>query len=147
MKKLFLLGAAACSAALLLTMVVTGPANGQVTKGKTRPLTTHQLMEGLVGPNCGGLSKALKAKPADAKAWKKVATQAALLNEASYILMADGRCPDGVWAGAAKTLREGSAAVLKKIEAKDAAGAQAAFAGMTKACGACHKVHKKAHKH
>ena len=46
-------------------------------------------------------------------------------------------------AGAAKTLREGTAAVLAKIEAKDAAGAQEAFKGATASCAACHKAHKK----
>ena len=57
--------------------------------------------------------------------------------------MEDGRCPDGDWANAAKALREGTAAVLAKIEAKDAAGASEAFKGATASCGACHKAHKK----
>jgi len=57
--------------------------------------------------------------------------------------MDDGRCPDADWANAAKQLREGSAAVLAKSEAKDAAGAQEAFKAVTGSCGACHKVHKK----
>lgn len=115
----------------------------QVTKGKSRPLKTKQLMGGLVRPNCAGIGDALKEAPKDDKAWDELATKAALLNEASFILMDDGRCPDGTWADAAKALREGSAAVLAKIEAKDAAGAKTEFETMTKACGACHKAHKK----
>lgn len=35
----------------------------------------------------------------------------------------EDRCPDADWAGADKTLREGTDAFLAKIEAKDAAGA------------------------
>jgi len=85
----------------------------------------------------------LKEAPDDDKAWEALATKAALLNEAGHILMADGRCPDGDWADAAKTLRECSAVVLKKIDQKDAEGAQIAFQAMTKACAACHKVHRK----
>lgn len=126
----------------MLTCLVLG-ANAQVTKGKTRPLKTKQLMGGLVKPNCGGIGEGLKEAPKDDKAWDELATKAALLNEASYLLMDDGRCPDAVWADAAKALREGSAAVLAKIEAKDAAAAKSEFETMTKACGACHKAHKK----
>jgi hypothetical protein len=118
-------------------------ATAQVTKGKTRPLKTKQLMSGLVRPNCAGIGDGLKEAPKDDESWAALATKAALLNEASYILMDDGRCPDATWAGAAKALREGSAAVLEKVEAKDAAGAKSAFETMTKACGECHKAHKK----
>lgn len=126
----------------IVTLLSVG-ATAQVKKGKTRVLTTKQLMSGLVKPNCAGAADGLKTAPADDKAWEDLATKVALLNEASYSLMDDGRCPDGDWANAAKALREGSAAVLTKIEAKDAAGAQEAFKGVTGACAACHKAHKK----
>ena len=85
-------------------------------------MLTKQLMSGLNKPNCTALGDGLKTTPADDKAWEQLATNAALLNEASYILMEDDRCPDADWANAAKTLREGSAAVLEKLDAKDAAG-------------------------
>lgn len=117
--------------------------SAQVKTGKTRPLTTKQMMAGLVKPQCAGLGEALKAAPADDKAWEELATKAALLNESGYSLMDDGRCPDGVWASACKNLREASAAVLAKIEAKDYAGTQAEFKGVTASCGECHKAHKK----
>jgi hypothetical protein len=127
--------------ASVLCLVVISEA--QVKKGKTRVLQTKQLMGGLVRPNCAGIGEGLKTAPTDDKGWDELATKAALLNEASFVLMDDGRCPDGDWANAAKALREASAAVLAKIEAKDAAGAQAAFKGVTDSCGACHKAHKK----
>lgn len=126
----------------LLTCVVLA-AQAQVTKGKTRPLTTKQMMGGLIKPNCAGIGEGLKEAPKDDKAWDDLATKAALLNEAGHILMDDGRCPDATWADAAKALREGSAAVLAKIAEKDAAGAKTEFDNMTKSCGACHKAHKK----
>ena len=85
----------------------------------------------------------LEAGPAKAEAWEELAVHATLLNEGSYLLMEDGRCPDGVWAEAAsKTLRESSAEVLKAIEAKDAAAAKTAFEKLTKSCAACHEKHK-----
>jgi len=138
MKKFLLVGLSLLAVAMFSVATIA-----QVKKGKTRPLLTKQLMGGLVQPNCKGLGAGLKEAPADDKAWAALATKAALLNEAGHILMADGRCPDADWAGAAKTLRECSAVVLKKIEEKDAEGAQGAFQALTKSCAACHKAHKK----
>ncbi len=115
----------------------------QVKKGKERPLLTRHLMKGLVKEHCGALKSDLDGGPASAEDWDSVALHAALLNEASYVLMADKRCPDGTWYDAAtKTLREGSAGVLKAAAAKDVEAAKTAFGAMTKACGACHKAHK-----
>jgi cytochrome c556 len=47
-----------------------------------------------------------------------------------------------VWAGAAKNLREGSAAVVEAAEKKDVAAARTAFKTVTDACVACHKAHR-----
>lgn len=138
MKKL--LGAGVALAVLAMFSVASV---AQVKQGKTRPLQTKQLMSGLVKPNCAGIGEGLKETPADDNGWKELATKAALLNEASFILMDDGRCPDGDWANAAKTLREGSASLLAKVEAKDAPGAVEALKATTQACAACHKAHKK----
>ena len=128
-------------ATLALVFALDGTA--QVKQGKSRPAKTKQLMKGLVGANCGALGESLKAAPADDKAWEELAVKAAVLNEAGYLLMDDGRCPDGAWADAATTLRDCSAALIAKLEGKDLAGANDAFKAMTGACGACHKEHKK----
>lgn len=144
MKRRSIFGLAVLGAAALAVTVGIGPATGQVKQGKTRPLKTKQLMKGLVNAQCVALKKGLDAGPADDEAWEQVGTSAALLNEASYVLMEDGRCPDGTWANAAsKTLRQGSGDVLKAVEAKDVSAAQDAFGSMTKACAACHTAHKK----
>ena len=121
-----------------------GSAWAQKTKGKTRAAATKYLMRGIQQAHCKGLGDLLKESgPADDKAWDTAACHASCLNEMSYLLMDDGRCPDGVWAGAAKDLREASAAVLAAAEKKDLEGAQAAFKSVTGACGTCHKAHKK----
>jgi cytochrome c556 len=119
-------------------------AAAQKTKGKSRGAATKYLMRGIMQSHCKSLGDLLKdSGPADEKAWDTAACHASCLNEMSYLLMDDGRCPDDVWAGAAtKDLREGSAAVIAAIERKDAAGASEAFKKMTGACGACHKAHK-----
>ena len=127
---------------VLAITLLSYAASAQVKKGKTRPLTTKQMMGGLVGPNCKQLGAGLKNPPSDDDGWAKLATQAALLNESGHILMADGRCPDAKWAAAAKTLKGCSEVVLKKIAEKDAEGAMSAFKAMTGSCAACHKAHK-----
>ncbi|HAM73167.1 MAG TPA: hypothetical protein DCM86_16140 [Verrucomicrobiales bacterium] len=120
-----------------------GLVDAQVKKGKSRPLTTGQLMKGTIKPHCEGIKKGLDANPADDKAWAEIALHAAILNEATYTLMDDGRCPDGVWADATtKAMRDGSADVLKAVEAKDVAAGKAAFGAMTRSCKACHDKHK-----
>jgi hypothetical protein len=143
MKKLSIVGLAFVGVTILAMILVTVPVTGQVKQETTRPLTTKQLMAGLNGPNCSALGKGLKAGPADEEAWENLALNAALLNEASYILIADGRCPGADWADAATVLREESQKVLNDIDARNLEGARAAFAAMTKSCGACHSKYKK----
>jgi hypothetical protein len=116
----------------------------QKTKGKTRLAETKYLMRGINLPNCAALGKLLKEAPADDKTWEQVSLHAALLNEASYLLMDDGRCPDKEWATAAKTLRECSGNVLTAAKEKDLATAQTAFKKLTSACASCHAAHKQA---
>lgn len=127
---------AATAAALFLQ----GEADAQKTKGKTRPTSTKLLMKGLVAANCGDLKKALDAKEVN---WDDVILKASLLNESGYLLMDDGRCPDGEWAKAAKALQAQSAEVLAKADAKDLEGAKTAFGELTKSsCAVCHAAHK-----
>ncbi len=128
---------------LIWLSTVPGDVQAQKTQGKSRPAATKYLMRGIVRTNCAGLGKLLNDGPADDEAWDTAACHAACLNEMSFVLMDDGRCPDGVWAEAAgKTLRTGTEALMAAIEAKDAAAASAAFKTATSSCAACHKAHK-----
>lgn len=128
---------------LLAVLVEDGEA-AQVAKGKTRAAATKYLMRGIQQPNCKGLGDLLKdAGPADDKAWETAACHATCLNEMSHLLMDDGRCPDATWAGAAKSLREASAAALAAAEKKDLEGAKAAFKNVTASCKTCHDAHRK----
>lgn len=112
----------------------------QKTKGKTRAASTKLLMKGLVAANCGAVKKDLDAVEIN---WDDVTLHAALLNESGYILMDDGRCPDGEWAKSAKALQATSAALLDAAEKKDAAAAKAAFGDLTaQSCKVCHAAHK-----
>jgi hypothetical protein len=94
-------------------------------------------------PGCAALANLLKEKgPATEKAWDQATQHAAILNEMSYVVMDDGRCPDKAWADAAKTLRECSGKALAAVKEKKTEDAQAAFKALTGACQACHKVHR-----
>lgn len=140
-KRMFLWGTLT---ALLGMAIVSLQTDAQVKKGKERPLKTRHLMAGLVAPNNTALGKALQGDgPGDEKAWDTALQNAELLNESAYIMMADGRCPDDVWAEATKVLRENSAAVIRALEKKDLSAAQTAYGEMTRSCAQCHKAHKK----
>lgn len=143
MKKLNLLSGIVVASVAFAAVFLIQSSLAQVKQGKTRLLKTEQLMEGVIKPHCGALKEGLKSEPANAKAWKKLTMHAALLNEASFILMDDGRCPDKVWADAAtKTLRQGSADLVRALEAKNLADAREAFGSMSGACKDCHDKHK-----
>ena len=128
---------------LSISLLAAGLVSAQIKKGKSRPAKTAQLMKGVMKPNCDALKKGLEAAPSNDEGWDALGLHAALMNEVSYLLMDDGRCPDGVWAEAAsKTLRQGSADLMKAVNGKDLAAAKNAFGNMTKACKACHDAHK-----
>lgn len=113
------------------------------TQGKSRLAQTKYLMRGISQAHCAGIGGLLKESgPADDKAWDTLLCHANCLNELSYVLMDDGRCPDADWAGAAKSLREATAAVAEAAGKKDLDATRTAFQSVTASCGACHKVHK-----
>ena len=101
-------------------------------------------MRGITQPHCKGIAELLKESgPSEEKAWETVACHASCLNELTFSLMQDGRCPDATWAGAAKSLGEGSSAVLAAAEKKDVAAARTAFKSVTDSCKSCHDAHRK----
>lgn len=120
--------------------LLAGTSFAQKTKGKTREVTTKQLMKGFVSVNCGDLDKALKEKEIN---WDDVTLKAALLNEAGFVLMDDGRCPDKDWAAGAKAVRESTKKLLESAAKKDLENVQASFKTLTsEGCATCHKAHR-----
>ena len=88
------LGVAVVALGCVLMLLVVQQSFSQVKKGKARLMLTKHWMAGVQGPNCASLGKLLQDKgPADDKAWAQAEQHTALLNEASYVLMQDGRCP------------------------------------------------------
>lgn len=131
---------------MVVSMGLIANSIAKVTKGEKRPLSTENWMEHVVKPHCKALKEELAAGPKTDDDWESLIEHAEILNETSYILMEDKRCPDGVWANAAtKTLRNGSDAVITAAKAKDAAATATAFKSMTKSCKECHDKHKEDH--
>lgn len=137
-------------AALTITVVLVGVATAFVgstivsaqAKGKTRPLTTAQMMAGLIKPKYVELKEGLAKETLTEEDWKALATHAALLNESSHMLMADGRCPDKTWADASMILRKATGEALASIEGKDVAGGLKAVENITLSCKTCHEAFK-----
>jgi hypothetical protein len=141
MKKIFCGFAVVISATIVLMSVQS---SAQVKKGKERVLQTKNWMAGVNLPHCSALGKMLKEGLSDDKAWSEAVQHAEVLNESGHVLMADSRCPDKVWADAATQLRDGSAAMLKALNARSSSDAKAAFDGQVlKSCSGCHEKHKK----
>lgn len=143
MKKSFAFAAGIIALAGLAFTVSTSSVTAQ-KKGKTRPLTTAQMMSGLVKPQLVSLQGhvADDKTPEGEDGWKALTTNIALLNESSYMMMEDDRCPDKTWADACDILRKGTEVALQKAAKKDAVGVRESIAGITASCKACHTEFK-----
>jgi len=142
-KKSFAFVAGIIAVSGLAFTMLSSPVTAQ-KKGQSRPMTTAQLMSGLVKPQL----VAVQGHVADEKApegedgWKALTTSIALLNESSYTMMDDDRCPDKIWADACQVLRKATESGLKSAAKQDAAGVREALAGIGASCKACHAEHK-----
>jgi len=137
MKIRLMLALVACAVVVSFAL----PGNAQ-KKGKTRPLTTSQMMAGLIKPQLTILKEGLEAGSRDDDAWKAIATSAALLNESAYLMMDDGRCPDKIWSEGCVMLKDATVDILKQVDARNATAALAGVDGVIASCKHCHAEHK-----
>lgn len=143
MKKSFVFAAGIITLAGLAFTLTTDQVTAQ-KKGKSRPMTTAQLMSGLVKPQLVSVQGhvAEDKTPEGEDGWKALTTSLALLNESSYTMMEDDRCPDKIWADACEILRKATETGLQQAAKKNAAGVRESIAGITASCKACHTEHK-----
>lgn len=129
---------------IFLVLVAMGTAVAhKAHKGKSQPMETKHWMQGVMKPASGALKTGLASAPGDEEAWELLAMHAAVMNESSYVLMADGRCPDDIWSKAStETLRNGSVSLISAIQSRNYNAAKAAFEAMAGSCKGCHEVHK-----
>ncbi|MBC8350504.1 MAG: hypothetical protein H8E66_00860 [Planctomycetes bacterium] len=141
MRRLLALTVAIVLVGGMITFVRSSLVSAQA-KGKTRPLTTSQMMAGLVKPKYVELKDGLAKETLGDDDWKALATHAALLNESSHMLMADDRCPDKTWEDASMILRNASDDALAALSKKNADGAAKAFENISLSCKTCHAEFK-----
>lgn len=126
----------------LLIVTTTAAESAQKHKGASRLATTENVMVGMVHPNYLAIEDAAKDAKADPQTWKTLATNAALLNEAGYLLVDDERSLGKDWDNAAEQLRRGTAAMLVKIAAHDKVGVASDLKVVGAACVNCHAAHR-----
>ena len=103
---------------------------------------TKLLMDGINKPNFDGLTKVLKAKPADAEAWSFARGQSLLIAETANLLLIrppKTRTAQQAWVPRAVELRQAGVRLAEAAGAKDYVGARAALADLTNACNRCHE--------
>ncbi len=100
----------------LLIVTTTAAMSAQKHKGANRLATTEHVMPGMVHPNYLAIEKAAKTAKTDPQQWETLATNAALLNEAGYLLVDDERSLGKEWDDAADALRRSTAAMLVQID-------------------------------
>ena len=130
------------AAVALIACTIMQPAAKAQKKGKSRPMTTSQLMAGLVKPQLVALKEGLAKEEKTDDDWKAIGTAAALLNESGYLMLDDGRSPDKIWTDGSEILKQAGADALKAVAAKDTEAGNKAVEGVLKSCKVCHTEHK-----
>jgi cytochrome c556 len=128
---------------ILSVLVLAGAAFAQ-GPGYHEVAKTGHVMQGIVQPAMQAITNSAKdAGPADERAWRGVALNAVLLQEAAQLLKTSGRAKDqDVWVKDADALADAGVAVQKAAEAKDLAALQSAASGIGATCQGCHSVYR-----
>jgi len=96
------------------------------------------FMETAFEPPYERLLEALKAEPADKKAWKQVASDALILAELSHSLLNRESAEDEEWTDYSKMSRDDAAKVYKAARDKKYDVAVEQFGRMVSSCNGCH---------
>jgi cytochrome c556 len=92
----------------------------------------------------GTLIQALKEKPADAKEWKRVRANAALIAEAGHWLegMRPKKGSERHWREQARNYRQTATKIVAAADGHDYDAARLALNELGKQCAVCHKKHR-----
>jgi cytochrome c556 len=129
---------------VLATLIATGTAatSAHSRRNATRLATIENVMTGMVHPNILAIEEASKNGKADARTWKTLATNAALLNEAGHLLVDDGRSQGKEWDSSADDLRKATASMLVPMKAHDMNGVANELKAVSAACARCHASYR-----
>lgn len=119
------------------------PAGPTVPPPRLVPVAeTKLVMDGMTKPNFDGLTRTLKAKPADAESWGFARGQALLVAESANLLLIrppKTRAAQEVWVPRTTELRDAGVKLAEAAAAKDYLTARARLADLANACNRCHQ--------
>lgn len=81
--------------------------------------------------------------PSDKAEWQKAFGAVSMVNEASQLVLMDGRVKDDAWRDGASKVIAGSRDAMLGAYRMDADGYDSALKAMRGGCKTCHDVHKK----
>ena len=125
-----------------LIAMTTAATSAPSRRDATRLATLENVMTGMVHPNILAIEEASKNGKADARTWKTLATNAALLNEAGHLLVDDGRSQGKEWDSSADDLRKATAAMLVPMKTHDMNGVANELKAVSAACARCHASYR-----
>ena len=106
--------------------------------------SVHDLMEYMVKPAMAKIKGYREAGgPANKKEWQKAFGAVSMVNEASQLVLMDGRVKDDAWEQGAEQVIAAARDAMMGAYRMDADGYNKGLKAMTGGCKTCHDVHKK----
>ena len=138
MKKILL------AAALVLVVALFAVADTHEGHAYKKAASVHDLMEYMVKPAMAKVKAFREAGgPSGKDEWKKAFGAVSMVNEASQLVLMDGRVKDDAWLDGANKAIAGSQDAMMGAYRMDAEGYGKALRAMQSGCKTCHDVHKK----
>jgi cytochrome c556 len=138
MRGIWVAGILAC-----VTAAIVGADNhgGHVYK---KAASVHDLMEYMVGPAMDKIKAYREAGgPSGKDEWKKAFGAITMVNEASQLVLMDGRVKDDAWRDGASQVIAASKDAMMGAYRMDADGYTKGLKAMSAGCKTCHDIHKK----
>ena len=138
MRKILVAGAVAC---MMASVALADNHGGHAYQ---KAASVDDLMEYMVKPAMDKIKAYRKAGgPADKDEWKKAFGAISMVNEASQLVLMDGRVKDDAWRDGANQVVAASKDAMMGAYRMDPNGYSAGLKGMSAGCKTCHDVHKK----
>ena len=138
MRRILLAGISIC---VLSAVVRADNLNGHTYK---KAASVNDLMEYMVKPAMGKIKAYREAGgPSGKDEWQKAFGAVSMVNEASQLVLMDGRIKDEAWRDGASQVVAASKDAMMGAYRMDADGFNAGLKAMAAGCKTCHDVHKK----
>ncbi len=130
--------------AMALAVTLVAAAESQQEHAYKKAASVHDLMEYMVKPAMDKIKAFGEAGgPSGKDEWQKAFGAVSMVNEASQLVLMDGRAKDDAWKDGAAKVVAGSREAMMGAYRMDAAGFNSSLKAMRGGCKTCHDVHKK----